>query len=147
MEMERGLPVVRRVAQDPYFNLFVVGLSLRESCYRCRFSGLRRVGDFSIGDCDSHHHYPGFFPNESNSILLVNSEKARKLWDSGLSPVFHFTRLDLELEAVYNRALSRPVHRPNERDFIYKELLNADWNLVKSKYSERTEKKKGENKT
>ena len=56
MMMERGLPVVRRVSQDLYYKLFMDGMSFRESCYNCKYANLRRLGDFTFGDCDSNEY-------------------------------------------------------------------------------------------
>lgn len=136
MMMERGFPIVRRTVQDPYFNLFMNGMDFRECCYQCKYANLQRVGDFTFGDCDSHQFYPDFHPNESNSILLLNSEKASVLWKQELKDKFDFSILDLAREAECNHQLSRPSERPNNRSGIYQRLLHEDWESVKKEFSE-----------
>ena len=134
MMMMRGLPLVRRTAQDVYFNLFMQGLDFRESCYNCKYANLKRIGDFTVGDCDSREFYPYFHPSESNSILLINSKKAAHLWDD-FSVLFDFTELDVHREAEYNHQLNHPFKRSEQRDGIYEELLNEEWSVIKNKYA------------
>ncbi len=133
--MEHGLPIVRRTIQDPYYNLFIKGMNFRESCYKCKYTNLYRVGDFTLGDCDSREFYDFFYPNESNSILLLNSDKAKQLWKNGLKMEYEFCTLDLNREAIYNHQLNHPSKRCFERDGIYNELLYSDWGFVKEKYA------------
>lgn len=68
MMMMRGLPRIRRTKQDVYFNLFMQGLDFRESCYKCKYANLKRISDFTIGDCDSKEHYLDFI--QMSQILL-----------------------------------------------------------------------------
>lgn len=36
--------------EDLYYNLFMDGFTYRESCYRCRYAGIGRVSDITLGD-------------------------------------------------------------------------------------------------
>ncbi len=135
MMMMIGLPLIRKPIQDPYFNLFMKGKDFRESCYNCKFANLDRVGDFTFGDCDSAHLYSNFHPDESNSIILLNSEKANQLWNDIIHSNFDYAELDVEKEAECNHQLRQPFVRPDERSGIYQELLKSDWEQVKSKYA------------
>lgn len=134
MMMERGLPKIRRTVQDVYYNLFMNGYDFRESCYECKYANLQRIGDFTVGDCDSKEFYPNFHPNESNSILLINTEKANDLWEQ-VSDLFDVETLDVLRESEYNHQLSHPFERPKERDGIYEDLLYEDWEIVSKKYA------------
>ncbi|WP_222704903.1 Coenzyme F420 hydrogenase/dehydrogenase, beta subunit C-terminal domain [Holdemania massiliensis] len=134
MKMMRGLPIVREPKNDPYFNLFMQGMSFRESCYQCRYACLTRPGDFTMGDCDSKMFYPDFHPKESNSILLINSEKARKIWNA-VKKEFDYVSLDVQREANYNHQLKHPYVRPTERDELYNVIFTNDWKIVNNKFS------------
>ena len=134
MMMERGLPVVRRVSQDLYYKLFMDGMSFRESCYNCKYANLRRLGDFTFGDCDSNEYYKDFHPNESNSIILVNTEKAQRLWRE-CSSAFDYVELNVDREALFNHQLEHPFERPKERNGIYSYLINNDWAETVSRYA------------
>jgi len=134
MMMHRGLPIIRRTSQDVYFNLFMQGMDFRECCYECKYANLNRLGDFSIGDCDSQQFYLNFHSNESNSILLLNTCKATNIWKE-VSDWFDYTKLDVRKEAQYNHQLSHPFIRPEQRDTIYDELLNDEWSKLKEKFA------------
>lgn len=137
MTMMRGLPIVRKPQNDPYYNIFSKGIGFRESCYRCKFAAPDRVGDFTIGDCDSHSLYPNFHPEESNSTILLNTDKARHIWKAGVSQCFDFQPLDIKKEIEYNEQLGKPAARPLLRDEVYKDLESLNWLDFSSKYSER----------
>lgn len=134
MMMERGLPIIRRPDTDPYFNCFMKGMSFRESCYQCNYANLNRVGDFTMGDCDSQEYYPNFHPEDSNSILLLNSKKAEEIFEI-VKEDFDFSELDVEREAAYNHQLSHPFVRPVERDEIYQHVLNDEWGKVQKQFA------------
>ena len=117
-----------------YYSMFLKSASFRESCYKCKYASPSRLGDFTIGDCDSYAQYPDFFPNSSNSICLINSKKAKQLWNDGISLSFDYRTLNIEKEIQVNRQLSSPSVRPKERDYIYKELDSLDYSCLKNKY-------------
>ena len=60
-----------------YFN----GYTLRPSCFACRYTNFNRVGDFTIGDFwGIEKHYPDFDDNKGTSLLMVNTPKARSIY-------------------------------------------------------------------
>lgn len=135
--LKNGKSIVQRPIQNPYFNIFLKGFAFRETCYGCSYANINRMGDFTIGDCDSSQHYPYFHPNESNSVLMLNSKKAQALWESGISLCFDYSPLDIKLEASHNKQLSAPFPRPDERDETYVDLKQLDFSAFCGKYSQR----------
>lgn len=119
---------------DPYFATFMRGMSFRESCYQCHYANLKRVGDITIGDCDSHLLYPEFHSADSKSTVILNTEQGELLWNS-IEDEFYFTELDLEKEAKKNHQLSHSSPRPKERDHIYKDLENLSFSAFRKKYA------------
>lgn len=137
MRMMKGLPVIRRPLDDPYFNIFSKGIGFRESCYLCQYASLERVGDFTLGDCDSHRLYPDFHPDESNSTVMVNSDKAKKIWDEIISKKCEYCSLDIEKEQEHNKQLKFPSIRPTLRDEVYWDLYDLNWDKFSRKYARR----------
>lgn len=119
---------------DPYFSMFSKGLTLRHSCYQCHYTNLKRVGDITIGDCDSHSLYPNFHPYESTSVIIINTEKGFDEW-AKMENKFDYIDLDLEKEADVNIQLRQCFHRPPERDTIYEELNSLPITEIKIKYA------------
>lgn len=74
-----GREIVRQTSNYMYFS----GISIRESCANCKFTNMERVGDVTAGD---FWGIPKDSPYEKDkkglSLLLVNSEKGRMMFDS-----------------------------------------------------------------
>lgn len=121
--------------QNPYFNIFLKGYAFRETCYKCPYAQINRIGDFTIGDCDSHTLYPNFHSNESNSTLMLNTAKASNLWKNGLNRLFDYGELDIVSESLRNKQLSLPFSRPMQRTFLYDDMRTLDYNSFSLKYS------------
>ena len=72
----------RRLNQDESFyeQAFHGNLSLRESCYQCKFCDFPRQGDLTLGDFWQIGEYdPALAREKGVSALLVNSAKGREL--------------------------------------------------------------------
>lgn len=135
MMMQFGLPIVRRPADDPYFSIFSKGYGFRESCYSCSFASPDRVGDFTLGDCDSHRLYKDFHPTESNSTVIINTDKAKVLWNKAIAQTVDYTNLNIYEEIKYNKQLGRPSDRPSQRDEVYYDLNDLSWADFSHKYA------------
>lgn len=122
--------------RDPYFSLFMRGDSYRESCYCCEFAKTKRVGDITIGDCDSHGYYPDFYPGVSVSTVLINTQKGKSLYEA-CSSLIEYCDLKLEREAAVNTQLSKPVERKAVRDTVYKELKEQGLKYIAKKYAKK----------
>lgn len=127
MMMNKGLDVIRDGKKDPYLNVYLNGYAFRESCYQCSYANLNRVGDITIGDCDSHQHYSNFFPELSNSTIILNTEKALRYWEKCKYILFVSDPLDIQLEAQCNKQLRSPFPRPALRDSIYSKWSSATY--------------------
>lgn len=66
--------------KDYYMTYFLWGKGYRSSCYRCKYAGGKRQGDFTIGDF-WNNDYAKLFKDVSNgaSLILVNTSKAQSL--------------------------------------------------------------------
>lgn len=103
---------------DVYYNLFMDGITFRESCYRCRYACGQRIGDLTMGDLGSYRAYPDFHPDEATSVVIINSQHGRHLWEQ-VSGQFDFCDISYEKEQRLNHQLSAPAPRPELRDTIY----------------------------
>ena len=120
--------------RDPYFSLFSKGLTLRKSCYACHYTKLKRVGDITIGDCDSYALYPKFHPHEATSTIIINTNEGENLWIYA-KDYMDFINLDIIREAEVNRQLIASFSEPKERDGIYKDLFGKSIEEIRLLYS------------
>lgn len=119
---------------DTFFTGFNEFLFLRESCYRCKFCGTKRIGDFSAADYWSVP--PTSVPSKQLrlgvSLLLVNTDKGRGLLRE-LQQYMDIEVIEAARPVAYNRALSRPGRRHEKRDAFLREVRTGDFDrLVKS---------------
>ncbi len=103
-----------------WYNGFVEGYIMRETCYSCNYAKKDRIGDISLGD------FWGL--NEKNTTLnypyginlvLVNTLTGKKLWELVQKNIF-FEKHDLEEAIPYNHSLKHPLIKPNEYDIFRK---------------------------
>lgn len=55
--------------------------SIRDSCYHCPYKNIKRDSDLTIGDFWGYHNQ-GFADNKGISVVVVNSERGQRLFDS-----------------------------------------------------------------
>lgn len=97
---------------DPYFMGFSLNAFLRECCYSCRYANLNRPGDLTIADCwrvaASH---PEYDDGKGTSLLLVNSDAGRRLFESVDKKRYAGGPYDLRLARLRNMPLMMPAAR------------------------------------
>ena len=102
----------------PYFNGFWKNITLRESCYRCRYASLDREGDITLADfwlvkkC-----FPDVRTSKGTSLVFVNSVIGEnifmKLANRG---DIYIRKATIEQALLGQGQLKSPVPRPKERD-------------------------------
>ena len=106
---------------DPFFHGFSINAFLREGCYKCPFAQLKRISDFTIGDCwRVAASNPEYDDNKGTSLVLVNTDKATAIWEriQGLK-MLEGGAYDLDLAQCRNMALMHPPTKPGcHDDFI-----------------------------
>ena len=115
-----------------YYQLFSEGKIFRNSCYKCKYANLNRVGDITIGDVDSYRNYP-FYSDNSNSSLIINTQKGLDLWNE-VKEYYSFTELNIDEEAKVNTQLTEPSKYYPIRNDIYQNMDKFS-NDSKTKYS------------
>ncbi len=105
-----------------YLQAFVRGITYRERCYSCRYAMPRRVGDITLGDYwgISQKYLPADAP-ELLSIVYVNTEQGRKLFDSASSLLEHHPVPPYDA-AIGKTNMIHPQKRPAARDAFLKFL-------------------------
>lgn len=119
---------------DAFFRMFLNGIIFRRACYTCPYANVSRIGDITIGDCDSADHYGMKYQSMSASTVILHSEKGRVLWKE-MEGAFESTSLDLELEAKQNAQLSAPFPMPAQREEIFETLSTLSWEEIQKKYA------------
>lgn len=67
--------------KDYYLTGFLLGITLRENCYSCRYARPERVSDITIGDfIGLGKHIPFPYPKKNVSSVTVNTEKGSQFY-------------------------------------------------------------------
>lgn len=119
---------------DTFFTGFNEALFLRESCYRCKFSGTQRISDFSVGDywgvpLDS---VPQKQLKLGVSLLLVNTDKGRELLPE-LQEYLDISEIEAVHPIAHNRSLRQPFACPPKREEFFRKIRSRPFDrIVKS---------------
>ena len=109
-----------RSVDNSYYLAFGRRFALRESCYDCRFKGLSRSGDITMGDFwGVDKTYPEYDAmDEGTSLVFVNSEKGRRLLGMVSDRVF-LGPADVRTAVASNPMILQSASRPQTRDGFY----------------------------
>lgn len=119
-----------------YQDAFLKGYLHRENCYHCHYADKRRVADISVADfwgigskkpiTDEH--------KSGCSMVLVNSEKGRLLFESIRNRIYAEIRDISETIEAGNEQLRKPSNRPQERDSFYVDAYTLSVQELVMKY-------------
>lgn len=108
---------------DHYYADFLSGSNYRESCYKCKYANLNRIGDITIGDCwGAENFIDGINLNEGISLIIINSKTGCDLIDK-LKDSLILKKITKENATKYNHNLHTPTPRPLERDNYYEKCF------------------------
>lgn len=128
IRLENGFVYSKSRNQTCWYQSFLNILNCRKSCGDCQFNKIPRIGEITLGD------FWGL-PQEENdgkgtSIVAINDEKGRELWDRILHQLSRMQEIDLETAQINNWNLvgSSRSHRYRDRFF---DLLDKDQDYEK----------------
>ena len=105
--------------KDVYMQGFISNLYLRPSCYNCSFKTKVRLSDITLADFwGIQNVIPEMDDDRGVSLVAVNSEKGRKLFDA-IKKNLVYKSVDIEQAIKYNTAMteSAPLHRNRKKFF------------------------------
>lgn len=119
---------------DTYYRLFLPNIILRDSCYQCRFANLQRPSDFTMGDFwGIEKSMPEFEDEKGVSLLLVNTEKGRRIFDD-IQDTLIFRPSDISCCLQPN--LVGPSIMPPQSGSFWEDYLKHGFSYVAKKYAD-----------
>lgn len=114
IEFENGNIYMKKTIEDPYFNLFNIGYSLRESCHSCQYTNLHRYGDITLAD------FWGYKANsfkmrgylKGTSCIMINSKKGESMFN-WIKQKIIFEKGDLDFVVKNQVSLSKSFNPIN----------------------------------
>lgn len=109
---------------DRYLLAFLCGLDYTDNCYECRFAGLKRNSDLTIGDAwgselDTTEQKKGI------SVMICLNEKGKGLIDNANISLFP---VDLDKVVAVNDQLRHPSEKTEKHNIFFRNYSNGDFN-------------------
>lgn len=116
--------------KDPYLRCFVKDLCLRPSCYACKFKGVSRSSDFTLGDYwGVWSQKPELNDNKGTSIVLLHSEKAKAIWQQ-ITPHMKAEPVEVERCFAENPAALCAAKAPEGRSAFLSRYQTEDFSTL-----------------
>lgn len=123
----------KKYKQDIYATLFGSCLSLRESCYNCKFTNLNRPSDITIADCwGIEKNRPDINDNKGVSLVIVNSKKGKILYNSIVSEVNQYS---ININDYLQPRLCSPNKKNVKYDEFWQDYIQNGFDYVIKKYA------------
>lgn len=120
---------------DLFMQAFLRNASLRDSCYDCSFKSKNRQTDITLADFwGVDNVISGFNDNKGTSLVIVNTEKGRKLFDK-IEKEIVSKEVDFEESIKYNPSMYTSVKIPQKRDEFFENLDNLNFDELVKEYT------------
>lgn len=122
----------KKTTSRVFRNIFYSENIARKSCYECRFKSLDRPGDITIGDYwGIEKNAPEFDDNKGVSLVLVNTEKGKKVFQGIIDDIDH---KKTSIETSMSNALTSSYPEPKEREQFWKDFESKNFKYIAKKY-------------
>lgn len=120
-------------AIDVYKSLFSRNLSLRPSCFECKYTNINRPSDITLGDFwGIDKCIPNFNDKKGVTLVIPNSEKGRKLFESVKSS---FAVKETAIENALQPNLKAPTKKPDGYEAFQNDYCTNGFDYIANKYA------------
>lgn len=114
--------------------IYEQNLSLRESCYQCKYMNLDRVGDISIGDFWGIERIrPDLDKNTGVSAIIINTPKGQSLFETISSEI---NTTEFEKSDILQQVLKEPTKKHSKRSMFIEDYQKCGVEFILSKYGQ-----------
>lgn len=104
---------------DRYEGLFLNNISLRSSCYECKFAKSERHGDITLGDFwGIGQKYPQWDDDKGISVVMLNTNNGLMAYTQ-VANLFEGKKQSLDIAKKGQHTLCRPATKNPDRDAFY----------------------------
>lgn len=123
----------KSISTNYYTNLFYSSLIIRPVCFTCKWANLNRESDFTLGDFWGIEKVKKEFDdNKGVSLILVNTNKARKIFDNLKENIGFF---ECNIEDCMQKNLEEPTEEPKDRNIFWEEYSKKGFKYIMKKYA------------
>ncbi len=141
LQFEDGSSLTQTVADNLYAQAFLKDFCLRPSCYQCQFKGVNRIADITLADFwGVQHLLPEMDDNKGTSLVLVHTEKGKKLFDK-VAESFIYKETETDKAIEHNLCAVSSVKMPEKRAQFMDGVVKEPFNKTKKYYDVSLRKK------
>ena len=134
MEFENGKNYFVFCGYDKYMSMFLNNISLRPSCFNCKFTTKAREGDITLGDFwGIGKHIYNMDDDKGTSLVSINSDKGQRVWEA-INVNFNYVETSFEIAEAGNKVLSKPSVKNINRDKFYNSYIKEGYEFATNKY-------------
>lgn len=137
IQFQNGAEYISSKFKDPYLGLFLAegDLTLRESCFQCKFTSPERCGDITLGDfwCIRAKQWKQRGVEKGVNLVVINNQKGDMLFDSIKSRLYCERHNWIEALGS-NQSFKMPWKKPILYDQFWKDYDNFSFDEMTEKY-------------
>lgn len=135
-EFSNGKKYSRAPIDDDFKSLYARTLSLRPSCYQCKYTSTERVGDITLGDFwGIKKVLPDFAGDNGNSLILISSKKGQELFEK-VKTQFDFR--EVPIDKVSQPSLCCPAEETQAVKDFRSDYAEHGYDYIIKKYCQKT---------
>ena len=122
------------ISRRTYLDLYLKGFIQRESCYKCLFTNMNRVGDITLGDFWGWtNHHKDFDDDKGISLVLINSQKGESLYNK-INKLCNY--IESNVDDCLQPQLQYPTEKNIKRDDFIRNFTERGFEYVGYKYGD-----------
>ena len=117
--LSNGEIVREKYSDSEYIKGFIQNLTIRPSCFHCKFKGLNRCSDITVGDYwGLNDYHPEMITEMGTSAILVHSKQGQRFIEL-VKQELKYTESKPESVAFWNTCLEKSVeYNPSREEFF-----------------------------
>lgn len=128
-----GTVYQEKYEESPYIKAFSQNLSVRPSCFECKFKGYKRCSDITIGDYWSAVEYnPNLVQDNGVSSIILHSSKAKDFLEN-VKKQFIIENTTSENVSLWNHNLNNCSIPSENREHFFYDIKNMPFSQAVSK--------------
>jgi len=129
-------PYIKSTQIDPYFIGFDKNFILRDSCYKCKYANLNRVGDITVADFWGYRASNWKMRNfeKGCSMIIINTQKGLDIFQN-IKNAMIYERKTINDAIPGNKGLIKPYLKAKNSEKFWKDyLISRDFENVSKEY-------------
>lgn len=124
--------------KDLYMRTFLKDISLRPSCYNCKFKSLHRQSDITLADFwGINSILPEMDDNKGISLIFINSEKGKDIFEKIKDKII-YKEVDIKQAVKYNPSAVESAKYNIRRNDFFRNLDKQPFDILVKKYCKDT---------